>query len=320
MQQMTLPRLPPSRPETGESYMSATDLFARITRQIADAVAAGADTYQMPWHRWGEGLAQPVNAVSGRQYRGINVLLLWATAEREGYRSGRWATFKQWTDAGAQVRKGQRGTAIFFWKSPANSDDQEAATDGTRPRYIAKVFWVFNEAQIDEAEPVSPRPSLSAAERIAVAEAFVTSTGAEICHGGDQACFIPSADQIRLPKFEQFRNAEAYYAVACHELIHWSGAKHRLARDLTSRFARESYAMEELVAELGSAFLSAHLGLSVEPRPDHASYIASWLRVLNGDSRAILTAATKAQEAVDYLLGLSESSQDADGQISRHAA
>ena len=123
-----------------------------------------------------------------------------------------------------------------------------------------------------------------------------------------------------MPKFEQFRNAEAYYAVACHELIHWSGAKHRLARDLTGRFARESYAMEELVAELGSAFLSAHLGLSVEPRPNHASYVASWLRVFQSDSRAILAASAKAQEAVDYLLGLSESKQDADAPVSTHAA
>lgn len=301
--------------------MSANDLFARITRQIADAVAAGADNYVMPWHRWGQGLAQPVNAVSGRQYRGINVLLLWATAERQGFRSGRWATFRQWTDAGAQVRKGQRGTAIFFWKSQAPGDDGED-TEGPRlrPHYIAKVYWVFNEAQVDGPKADSPQPSLSPDERIAVAEAFVTATGAEICHGGDQACFVPSADQIRLPTFEQFRNAEAYYAVACHELIHWSGAKHRLARDLNGRFGRECYAMEELVAELGSAFLAAHLGLSVEPRPDHAAYVASWLRVLNGDSRAILTASAKAQEAVDYLLELSASAEDVHTPSSRRAA
>ena len=301
--------------------MSANDLFARITRQIADAVAAGAETYRMPWHRWGEDLAQPVNAVSGRHYRGINVLLLWATAEREGYRSGRWATFRQWTDAGAQVRKGQRGTAVFFWKSAADGDDDEATADTRpRPRYIAKVYWVFNEAQVDGAEPISPQPSLSPAERIAVAEALVASIGAEICHGGDQACFVPSTDQIHLPKFEQFRDAEAYYAVACHELIHWSGAKQRLDRDLTGRFGREAYALEELVAELGSAFLSAHLGLSVEPRPDHSSYIASWLRVLQDDNRAILTASARAQEAVDYLLGLFASAQDADALSSKHAA
>ena len=301
--------------------MSANDLFARITRQIADAVAAGAETHKMPWHRWGEGLAQPVNAVSGRQYRGINVLLLWATAEREGFCSGRWATFRQWTAAGAQVRKGQRGTAIFFWKGPAEGDDDEA--DGgarSRPRYIAKVYWVFNEAQVDGAEPVSPTPILSPAERIAVAEAFVASTGAEICHGGDQACFVPSTDQILLPKFEQFRDAEAYYSVVCHELIHWTGAKNRLARELTGRFGRESYAAEELIAELGSAFLSAHLGLAVEPRPDHAAYVASWLRVLQGDSRAILTASARAQEAVDYLLGLFATAQDADARSSKHAA
>src|SRR6185437_16398703 len=126
------------------------------------------------------------NAVSGRQYRGVNVLLLWATAERQGFRSGRWATFRQWTDAGAQVRKRERGTAIFFWKSSAlGGDDDDTEGVRLRPRYIAKVYWVFNEAQVDGAAPALPQPSLSPEERIAVAEAFVAATGAQICHGGD---------------------------------------------------------------------------------------------------------------------------------------
>jgi antirestriction protein ArdC len=302
--------------------MSANDLFARITGQIADAIAAGASTYHMPWHRWGNNLSQPVNAFSGRNYRGVNVLLLWAAAEQAGYATGRWATFRQWKEAGAQVRKGERGTSIFFWKAAAKADEEPDSDDAKpgRPRYIAKVYWLFNEAQVDGAEPAIPQPNLSAEERIAVADAFVASTGASISHGGDKACFVPSLDQIRMPEFEQFRSPEAFYAVVFHELIHWSGAKHRLDRDLTSRFDRASYAMEELVAELGSAFLSAQLGLAPEPRPDHAGYVASWLRVLEHDGRAILTASAKAQEAVDYLLELGATARGATTPQGKQAA
>lgn len=293
--------------------MSAHDLFARITRQIADAIAAGAETYTMPWHRWGEALAQPVNAVSGRQYRGINCLLLWAAAEQAGYRSGRWATFKQWSEAGAQVRKGERGTAIFFWRSAANDEDDREAADGDRrqsPRFISKAYWVFNLHQVDGAEESTLRPTLSPAERIAVADAFIASTGADIRHGGDCAAYVPSEDVIRMPRFEQFRDAAAYYGVLAHECVHWSGARHRLDRDLAGRFASAPYAMEELVAELGSAFIAGQLGIAIEPRRDHASYVGSWLKVLDGDPRAILTAASKAQQAVDYLFGLAEAATD----------
>ena len=288
--------------------MRSNDLFQRITRQIADAIAAGAPSFEMPWHKWGEG-TQPINTISGRPYRGVNTILLWAAAEQAGYSSGRWATFRQWSEAGAQVRKGEKSTFILFWKTAANddsgSDESDDHSTDARPRFIARAYAVFNEHQVDGAEPAALRPTLSHDERIAAAEDFIAATGAQIRHGGDRAYYAPGSDQVWLPQFEQFKTTDAYYSVALHELTHWSGAKSRLNRDLKNRFGSEAYAAEELVAELGSAFLAAHLGITLEPRPDHAAYIASWLKILDNDSRAILTASSKAQEAADYLIGLS---------------
>ncbi len=292
--------------------MSANDLFEKITAHIITAVEAGTAKYEMPWHRWGKSLAQPVNAVSGWTYRGINKLLLWAAAEREGYPSGRWATYRQWNELGAQVRAGERSTGILFWKQVTNAGDEEEGSENSaagRTHAMARVYCLFNEGQVDGARPSMRSRPLSQNERIEAAEAFVAATGASIVHEGDQAYFDLAMDQIRLPRFEQFRSAECYYSVLSHECIHWSGAKHRLNRDLSSRFGSDSYAMEELVAELGSAFICGHLGIGIEPRPEHAAYISSWLRILRGDSRAILTAANKAQNAADYLISLSSSEQ-----------
>lgn len=301
--------------------MRTTELFERITDRIVEAIEAGAGTFRMPWHRWGEATAQPVNAFSGRPYRGINTLWLWATAELAGHSSGRWATYRQWESAGATVQKGAKGCPILFWKTAANKSRGEEGEDSDeekggagRARFLARVYYVFNAEQVTGAKLAPTRPILSPAERVAAAEDFIAATGAQIRHGGDQACYVANIDQIWLPRFEQFRDCESYYSVAAHEAVHWTGAKHRLDRDLSGRFGTDGYAIEELVAELGAAFVAAHLGLSVEPRPDHAAYIGSWLRVLRGDPRAILTASAKAQEAVDYLIACSsaEAAPDAN--------
>lgn len=292
--------------------MRTSELFERITDRIVEAIEAGAEGFEMPWRRWGEATAQPINAFSRRPYRGINTLWLWATAELAGFSSGQWATYRQWEGAGATVQKGAKGCPILFWKTTANQPHGDEREDGDdtapasgRARFLARVYYVFNAEQVTGATSGRTKPVLSPAERVAAAEDFIAATGAQIRHGGDRACYVAKIDQIWLPHFEQFRNAESYYSVVAHEAVHWTGAKHRLNRDLSGRFGTDCYAMEELVAELGAAFVAAHLGLSVEPRPDHAAYIASWLRVLRGDSRAILTASAKAQEAVDYLISCS---------------
>lgn len=287
--------------------MQTDALFEHITRHIIDAIEAGAGDFAMPWHRWGEGTAQPVNGITGRPYRGINTLILWAAAEKRGYSSGRWATYRQWSEAGAQVGKGEKSTAILFWKTTASDELGDGEEGGSaRSRFVARLYHVFNSSQIEGGEADKGRPVLSTTERVAAAETFVSATGANIRHGGDRACYVPSIDQIWLPQFEQFRDSLSYYAVLSHEAVHWSGAKHRLDRDLKGRFGAESYAMEELIAELGAAFIAGHLGLSIEPRLDHAAYVAGWLRVLRDDPKAIMTASSKAQKAADYLIGLGQ--------------
>ena len=288
--------------------MRTSDLFEQVTRQIVTAIEDGAGDFIMPWHRWGENLATPLNEASARAYRGINTLLLWAAAEGAGFSSGRWATYRQWAAAGAQVRKGEKATPILFWKTAANDDSSGEEGDDERkrgPRFIARVYSVFNIDQVEGAKEGRLGPVLTKAERISAAENFIAATGAQVRHGGDRASYVASIDQISLPRFEQFRDAASYYSVLAHECVHWTGAKHRLDRDLTGRFGDDAYAMEELVAELGSAFVAAHLKISIEPRRDHAAYIASWLRVLRGDARAILTASAKAQQAADFLIACS---------------
>lgn len=280
--------------------MRATDLYERITRHIISEVEAGAGSFSMPWHRWGESTGSPVNAITSRQYRGINVLLLWAAAKLNGYSQGQWATFRQWSEAGAQVRKGEKATPVLLWK-PTPRDDDDDGTTG--PRVVARTFNLFNADQVDGTVPL-PSKCLSGAERIAAAETFFESCGAVVEYGGGRAFYAPGNDSICMPKLGQFRDAASFYSVLGHEHVHWTGAEHRLGRDLKGRFGSDIYAVEELIAELGSAFLCAHLGLSGEPRTDHASYLASWLRVLRSDARAILTASSRAQGAVDYLCAL----------------
>lgn len=293
--------------------MRPSDIYARVTNQIIAAIESGATSYQMPWHRWGDQVARPINAATGHGYRGINTLLLWASSELEGYSSGRWATYRQWTAAGAQVRKGEKATPILFWKTlngsqhSAANDDVDSPTD--RGRFVARTYFVFNEDQVDGAPP-RPAAIQANSPTVAVASSFIGATGVQIRHGGDRAYYAPSIDQVWLPQPAQFRDEASYYAVLGHECVHWTGAKHRLDRQFGTRFGDDAYAFEELVAELGSAFLSAHLGLSVEPRPDHATYIASWLKVLKADPKAIQTAAARAQQAVDYLNQLSAESAE----------
>ena len=281
------------------------DLYQRVTAEIIAAIEAGAADYRMPWNTLSRSAA-PVNAGSSRPYRGINTLLLWCEAGRRGYSSNRWATYRQWNELGAQVRKSEKSTTVLLWKPIADSGDRADAGDQpARQRLLARAFRVFNTDQVDgeDPQPAAHRPTT---ERITSAEAFFAAQPAAIWHGSDGAFYDRRADMVSMPSFDAFVSAEAYYSVLAHELTHWTGAKSRLDRDLSGRFGSDAYAIEELVAELGAAFTIGYLGLACEPRIDHAPYIASWLRVLRDDPRAILTAASKAQAAADYLIELAE--------------
>ena len=302
---------------------SRADIYQRITDRIAAAIEAGAGEWRMPWHPGADGVAPvlPVNAATGKPYRGVNTVVLWATAQAEGYPSAVWATYRQWAELGAQVRKGERASPVVFWKISDKEEQEntdEGAEDGRRSRVFARGYSVFNAAQVDGyAAPALP--VLPEAERIGHAEAFFAAIGANIRHGGNRACYVPSLDQIRMPPFEAFRDPVAYYATLAHEATHLTGHASRCDRDLRGRFGDEAYAAEELVAELGAAFVCADLALAPELRPDHAAYVASWLKVLRGDKRAIFTASAKAQQAADWMHARQEAANQAEAGRSRAA-
>ena len=257
----------------------------------------------MPWHTSGRFAFSPINVTSKKPYRGINTVCLWAAAQAKGYESGEWATYQQWQDRRAQVRKGEKATLVVFWKFA--NDSGESKSDSDTPAsgsllLFTKGYSVFNAAQVDGYAPKvdTDRPM---PERIEQAEAFFRGAGADVRYGGNQAFYSPSGDYVHMPPFAAFRDAVSYYSTLAHEHTHWTASAARCNRELGKRFGDNAYAAEELIAELGAAFTCAHLGLSTEPREDHAQYLQSWLRVLKADKRAIFTAASKAQQAADWL-------------------
>lgn len=281
------------------------DLHERITQQIIQAIEAGAGVYQMPWNTRGSSASLPRNPVGKYEYHGINVLSLWASQQLRAFTTGRWATYRQWLSIGAQVRKGETGSPTVFYQpimgddDRENSDDRASAQGRSGRPFVLKMATVFNADQVDGFHPEHVAPP--AHQRQDMAEDVIKNSKARILWGGEKACYLPARDEIHLPHPEEFVSSEAYYGVAFHELIHWTGHESRCVRDLSGRFGSAAYAMEELVAELGAAFLSAELGISPEPRTDHASYISSWLKVLNEEPRAIFVAAKHAGDAATYI-------------------
>jgi antirestriction protein ArdC len=290
-------------------YLPVAGIVA-ITDSIVAAIEAGAGNATLPWHRTGASSILPKNVATGNAYNGINVLALWATAQERAYTHSLWGTYKQFQSLDAQVRKGEKAALVIFYKQyDVEPDPQQEHDDGRRR--VAKASWVFNVAQVDGYSIGEPLPPLPTLERNAQAEAFVAATGAEIRIGGESAYYRPSTDHIQMPDENLFREADSeqrtqdWYSVLTHELGHFTGHEKRLNRQFGKRFADSPYCMEELTAELCSAFLCAELGFTVQPRPDHAHYIGHWLRVMKADKRAIFTAAAAASAAARYLLSFS---------------
>lgn len=284
------------------------DLYRTVTDKIVAAIEAGAGRFIMPWHV-SAATGRPINALTGHGYRGVNVVALWAEAVVSGYGTGWWASYRQWERLGAQVRRGQRGSVIVFYNHLNTAPTEEL--DDARFRLVARASRVFNLDQVDGWQPPGAK-QVSMVEALAEVETFVAATNAVVLHGASRACYRRDYDRIELPARDRFRGSptssasEAYYGTLLHELVHWSGAPHRLDRTFGTRFGDNDYAFEELIAELGAAFLCADLGVANEPRPDHAAYVASWLQVLNDDRRAVFTAAARANDAVMYLQGFGE--------------
>jgi antirestriction protein ArdC len=282
-------------------------IHAEITATIVAELEQGIAPWVKPWKNGLSGACMPLNAATSRPYRGVNVLSLWVAAARGRYPLPRWLTFRQALALGGHVRKGEKGTPIVLVKQMRVSEDREgdSADDdqgtGRHHGTFLRYFWVFNVAQVEDL----PRdlhavpPAVPEGARQARAEAFLAAIGADVRHGGDRACYMPSLDCILLPPFAAFEGPEHYYATRLHETGHWSGHPSRLGRDLSGRFGSRTYAAEELVAELTAAFLCAELG--IEGRLRHAEYIGSWLELLRADSRAVFTAASKASEAAEFL-------------------
>ncbi|MBI1308956.1 MAG: DUF1738 domain-containing protein [Proteobacteria bacterium] len=286
------------------------DVYQAITDQIVRQLEQGVRPWQRPWgvgHL--EGRVALPRRHNGVAYRGVNVLALWMQALERGYAAPVWMTFKQAIDLGGCVRKGEKGSlTVFADKITRSGVDAETGEESVQDIHYMKGYTVFNVEQIDglpshyygKVEPrAEPLPRIERAER------FFAATGASIRQGGARAYYAIGEDLIQMPPFEAFRDAESYYAVLAHECTHWTRHASRLDRSFgRKRWGDEGYAMEELVAELGSAFLCADLDLVPEVRDDHASYLECWLKVLKGDKRAIFTAAGHAQRAADFLHGL----------------
>jgi antirestriction protein ArdC len=283
---------------------SRPDLYSRVTDAIIADLENGVRPWTKPWsaeHLAGK-ISRPLRS-TGEPYSGINVILLWAEATARGFSAPIWITFRQALVLGAHVRKGEHGSTVVY----ANRITRIGVGDEDVERSIPflKAYTVFNAEQV-EGLPAHfyalAEPKLDAAQRIDHADRFFTATGADICHGGNQAYYALQPDHVQMPPFECFDDPGAYYATLAHECTHWTRHPTRLDRDFgRKRRGDDGYAREELVAELGAAFLCADLGLELEPRPDHASYIESWLKVLKDDRRFIFTAAAHAQRAADFL-------------------
>ncbi|WP_072387135.1 zincin-like metallopeptidase domain-containing protein [Hyphomicrobium sp. CS1BSMeth3] len=288
------------------SKVSAFDVHQAVTDHIIAAIEAGVGgDVRMPWHRPGMFSMLPRNA-EGTHYQGINILLLLAQAQMRGFSNLTFATYKAWKEAGAQVRKGEKANLIVFYKQYSVDPDPEN-TDDDGSRKVARAYSVFNVAQVDgyELPAIPERPPI---QKHAEAEAFFRHLGIALVTGGENAFYRPSDDSITMPD-ERYFDASTeeqrtldWLSVIFHEAGHATGAKHRLNRDLGKRFGSPEYAGEELVAELISAYTMAYLGLSAQPRDDHARYIANWLKALKDDKRAIFTAAARAQEALAWMI------------------
>jgi antirestriction protein ArdC len=286
-----------------------TDVYERVTGRIIADLEQGVRPWLKPWN--GNNAANRITLPlrqCGAPYRGINVLLLWGEVMKKGYTSPKWMTFRQAAELGANVRNGEHGSRVVYANSISRTGTDGNGEESERDIYFMKGYTVFNVEQIEGLAAdyyVRPKPLAEKMTLIEEAERFFAATGATVRHGGNMAYYAPGPDVIQLPIPEAFRDAESHAATKAHELTHWTKHESRLNRDFSGkRFGDEGYAREELVAELGSAFLCAALGITPEPREDHAAYLGHWLKVLKEDKRAIFSAAAHAQRAVDFLHSL----------------
>jgi len=270
---------------------TVTEIATNVTNALLAALESGdVGTWVKPWKN-----GMPTNAKTGHQYSGLNVMAAIFTAFAKEYPTQQWATYNQWQEMGAQVRAGEKGTHMIMAK---NSVKEDKTTGEKKVSRFFSTFVVFNAAQVEGYESPLAKVPATCAE----VEAVLEATGANITWAGDRAFYIPSEDRVGLPSRGSFTNEGGMYSTACHEMIHWTGHPSRLNRDMTGKLGSDLYAAEELVAELGAAMACAYFGVKSELRTDHAAYLAYWIKVLRAEPTAILAVASKASQALEFLL------------------
>jgi antirestriction protein ArdC len=292
------------------------DIYTRVTEKIVASLEQGVRPWMKPWS--GENAAARISRPlrhNGTPYSGINILMLWGASVEHGFTSPSWMTFRQALALNAHVRKGEKGSLVVYANSVTMTEQNDAGEDVEREIRFLKGYAVFNVEQIEglpEHYYAKPEPKFTPTQRIEHADAFFVATSADVRYRGSRAYYAQEADYIQLPPIESFRDAESFYTTLAHECTHWTKHPSRLERDFGRKtWGDEGYAMEELVAEQGAAFLCADLELTPEVQDDHASYIANWLKVLKDDNRAVFQAASYAQAALNYLHTLQPETREA---------
>lgn len=291
--------------------MTKTDeIIKKIANKFVEKIENFSGEWKEPFFR--TALQTPINVQSKKRYRGLNIVSLWLNAEEKGFTSNVWGTFDQWKEKGKSIRKGETGTPVFFFKTTkyeveTTGENGEILTE-EKESCVIRYYIVFNACQMTEYAPeAAEETSQDTLEEISnFKNIFMDKVGIEYEEGKGRACYIPSIDKVYLPSIEQYLIKSEYIPTACHEFIHASGAKHRLNRDFSGKFGDESYAFEELVADIGAGFLSAALGKKYIFQNNNIAYLKSWTNILKDKPRAILQACSQAQKAADYLLELAE--------------
>jgi len=294
-------------------HFKKTDIQQEVTDQIVTLLdQVNLEDYQPPFAGLSS-LGLPINPITKKTYQGINILSLWSYQQSKGFTSNQWATFKQWQNVDAKVRKGEKASRIIFYKTLIKSEENENAETEDVKIPMLKVYNVFNANQVEGYTNDEENSELKTdnVNRIKSVDLFCKKTGAIINHSGNQAYYDMLLDSINIPETSLFQDTpladatENYYSTLLHELTHWTGAKHRLdrfnAKVIENSTAKEEYAFEELVAELGAAFLCAQHGITQTQPKHHAIYIKSWLKSLKENKTYIFKASAKAAKAIEYL-------------------
>ncbi len=283
--------------------MNNQEIIAKVTARIIEQLEAGVKPWECAWDRSGGEFSIPRNLKTKEFYHGINIPILWEAAARKGYTTNSWIGFDQAKQLGGHVLKDEKGTHGIIYKPLVVED--EAEEDGKRVIPMLKTFVVFNLDQIAGLDHLRAKPPKEEGFLpIVVADDLLKKSGARIVEGGPRAFYRKSDDQITLPDRFRFKVAEDFYATGLHELGHWTGHPSRLDREWGKRFGDNAYAFEELVAEMTSAFLCAHLELT--GKLQHENYISGWLKILKADYRALVKAASFAQKAFEFICALVE--------------